>query len=313
MAKKEDIEFFECSAKYDFNIKKMFYNSIAELPIFNGSNRKTLVKELIKENEEIYDENELQNLLNLNDSNEEEDKSIEELEENEEEKNNDYCSMDEHKEIKALIYCQECQRNMCKSCEQYHSNFLKGHHTYSLDKNKNEIFTGLCTNKKHSLELEFYCKTHNQLCCAACISKIKSNGKGQHKNCEVYCLTKIKLIKKENLEENINHLEELSNKLEPTIKELNSIFDKINESKEKIKTDINILFNKLRNELNNREKQLYKEIDEKFGEIFFKDGFIKESKTLPNLVKISLEKGMIKEDDWNNKKNKKKQKKPRMI
>ena len=245
-----------------------------------------------------------QNLFNLNDSiNEEEDESIEELEENEEEKNNDYCSMDEHKEIKALIYCQECQRNMCKSCEQYHSNFLKGHHTYSLDKNKNEIFTGLCTNKMHSLELEFYCKTHNQLCCAACISKIKSNGKGQHKNCEVYCLTKIKLIKKENLEENINHLEELSNKLEPTIKELNSIFDKINESKEKIKTDINILFNKLRNELNNREKQLYKEIDEKFGEIFFKDGFIKESKTLPNLVKISLEKGMIKEDDWNNKKN----------
>ena len=58
LAKKEDIEFFECSAKYDFNIKKMFYNSIAELPIFNGSNRKTLVKELIKENEEIYDENE---------------------------------------------------------------------------------------------------------------------------------------------------------------------------------------------------------------------------------------------------------------
>jgi hypothetical protein len=85
---------------------------------------------------------------------------------------------------------------MCKKCENIHSKLFKNHHLYSLDKDKSEIFTGLCTHKKHSLELEFYCQTHNKLCCAACISKIKIKGKGQHKDCEVCYIKKIKNIKK---------------------------------------------------------------------------------------------------------------------
>ena len=105
---------------------------------------------------------------------------------------NKKCSLDEHKEIDAILYCQECKINMCLKCEKVHSSLLKNHHIYSLEKETKEIFTGLCTNRQHSLELEFYCKTHNELCCAACISKIKINGKGQHNNCEIYHITKIK-------------------------------------------------------------------------------------------------------------------------
>ena len=129
--------------------------------------------------------------------------------EDEEEKNENEliinkCSLDEHKDIDALFYCQECKVKMCNKCEKVHSGFLKKHHIYSLDKDIKEIFTGLCVNKNHSLELEFYCKNHNKLCCAACLSKIKIKGKGQHKNCEVYHITKIKNSKKQNLEKILN-------------------------------------------------------------------------------------------------------------
>ena len=210
------------------------------------------------------------------------------------------CSLDEHKDIDALFYCQECKVKMCNKCEKIHSGFLKKHHTYSLDKDIKEIFTGLCTNKNHSLELEIYCKNHNQLCCVACISKIKIKGKGQHKNREVCHITKIKNSKKQNLEKNMNHLEEISNKLDTSIKELKNIFEKINESKEKLKTEIQKIFTKIRNELNNREDNLYEEIDKKFETIFFNEELIKDSEKLPNLVKTSLEKGKIQEDEWNN-------------
>ena len=212
---------------------------------------------------------------------------------------NKRCSLKEHREIDAIFYCQECKINMCNKCEKVHSGLLQNHHIYSLDKDINEIFTGLCTKPNHSLDLQFYCQTHNELCCAACISKIRLKGNGQHKNCQIYYITKIKKNKMENLGKNIKDLEELSNKLEPSIKELKSIYEQINESKEKLKMEIQKLFTKIRTELNKREDELYLEIDKKYDELFFKADLIKESEKLPNIVKISLEKGNIKENDWN--------------
>ena len=216
---------------------------------------------------------------------------------------NKKCSLDEHNEIDAIYYCQECKISMCNKCEKVHSGLLKKHHTYSLDKNINEIFTGLCTKPNHSIKLEFYCNTHNQLCCAACISKIKVKGHGKHKDCKVCLISKIKNIKKQNLEQNVKLLEGLSNELEPSIKELKNIYEKINESKEKLKGEIQQIFTKIRNELNKREDQLYSEIDEKYNELFFKERLIKESEKLPNLVKISLEKGKIEEKKWEEENN----------
>ena len=212
---------------------------------------------------------------------------------------NKKCSLNEHREIDAIFYCQKCEIYMCNKCEKVHSGLLKNHHIYSLDKDANEIFTGLCTKPNHSLNLQFYCKTHNKLCCAACISKIRLKGNGQHKNCLIYYITKIKKDKRENLEKNMKDLEELSGKLEPSIKELNSIYEKINESKDKLKLEIQKIFTKIRTELNKREDELYLEIDKKYDEMFFKEELIKESEKLPNIVKISLEKGKINENDWN--------------
>ena len=209
------------------------------------------------------------------------------------------CSLDEHKDLDAIYYCQECKISMCKKCEKDHTRLLKNHHIISLDKDINEIFTGLCTKPNHALKLEYFCKTHNQLCCAACIAKVKNKWNGQHKNCDIYFIVKIKNSVKDKMNNNYKKLEELSNNLEPSIKELKDIYEKINESKEKLKGKIQNIFTKIRTELNNREDKLYEEVEAKYNELYFKEELIKESEKLPNMVKVSLDNGKIKENDWN--------------
>ena len=58
-AKDKKLVFFEVSAKENKNMKKMFYRSIAELPYFDNkikNTREELYKELLKENEKEYKE-----------------------------------------------------------------------------------------------------------------------------------------------------------------------------------------------------------------------------------------------------------------
>ena len=89
------------------------------------------------------------------------------------------CSLKNHLEIKAISYCQECKRYMCNKCDKLHSElFNDDHHQYKLDKDTNEIFTGLCREKNHLNELTFFCVMHNKLCYAKCITKIKSEEDG---------------------------------------------------------------------------------------------------------------------------------------
>ena len=82
---------------------------------------------------------------------------------------------------------------------------------------------------------------------------------------------------------------------------MKSIYEKINESKDEIKKEIQLVFCKIRTELNNREDKLYLEIDQKFDDLFFKEEFIKESEKLPKLVKNLLDKGKIEEKEWEDK------------
>ena len=70
-----------------------------------------------------------------------------ELENNNQERKVIKCSLKEHFENDAVLYCQECRVYICNKCEKTHSSFLKHHHSYSLDKNIEEIFTGLCLEK----------------------------------------------------------------------------------------------------------------------------------------------------------------------
>ena len=168
------------------------------------------------------------------------------------EKINYKCSSLEHKEIDAIKFCQECQKYLCNKCDKFHSALLTEHHSYPLGKDTNEIFTGLCKIENHSAKLDFYCKNHNELCCAYCITKIKKEGLGQHTDCNICIIEDIFEEKKNNLENNIKSLENLSETFKSSIKELNQIIENIDKNKEEMKSEIQKTFTKIRNALNNR-------------------------------------------------------------
>ena len=213
------------------------------------------------------------------------------------------CSLTEHGEIDAISFCNECKIYMCNKCEKIHSGLLKHHFVYSLDQNFTNIFTGTCKVKNHSMKLEYFCKNHNQLCCAACIAKIRCKGNGKHKNCKIFYINKIKKNKKNLLNENIIYLEDLSHTLEESINELKKLFENINENKEKLKLKIQKIFTQIRNTINDSEDQILFQVDKEFDECFFKEDLIKESEKLPNKIKESLDRGKkIGNNEWDDEK-----------
>ena len=95
---------------------------------------------------------------------------------------------------------------MCNKCEKFHISFFPNHNSITLDKDISKIFTGYCTVENHKIELEYFCKTHNVLCCAQCISKIKSKGNGQHTDCNVCNYEDIIDEKKQNLKNTVIYI-----------------------------------------------------------------------------------------------------------
>ena len=165
------------------------------------------------------------------------------------------CSNKNHSDTNPTFYCPECKLYMCNKCSNHHSELFEDHIKYDL-KEDIEFFTGICSEPNHKKELEYFCKTHNKLCCVACISKIKSKGNGQHTDCNVCGIEEIKEEKKNKLKENIKYLENTSNKIENIIKELGQIIEKINLKKEELKSNIQNTFTKIRSALNEREDKL---------------------------------------------------------
>ena len=208
------------------------------------------------------------------------------------------CSFNEHKEINASVYCPECKIYLCNKCDNVHSGYFKNHHKYNIDKDLNQIFTGFCKEENH-LELSFFCKNHNQLCCAACIAKIRAKGVGQHKDCNVCVIEDIKEEKKNKLKDNIKYLEDISNNLEMKINSLKEIYETIKEKKEKLKLEIQQIFTKIRSTLNEREDYLLLEVDKQYENSFFNENIIKESEKLPNKIQKSLKETKINEEEWN--------------
>ena len=154
------------------------------------------------------------------------------------------CSSQEHKEINAKIYCYQCKIYLCKKCESFHSNIFSTHQTSNLENLKKEdIFTGLCKEKDHNnYKLEFFCKSHNQLCCVACLCKIKKNEIGKHKDCIVCNLEDIKEEKIKKFKENINTFDDLSKTINDSINNLKNIEIKIRQNKEELIQNIQKIF-----------------------------------------------------------------------
>ena len=208
------------------------------------------------------------------------------------------CSNKNHNEINAIYYCQICKVYLCNKCENFHSELFKNHFTNNLDKNQNEIFTGYCKEKDHFNKLKYYCKNHNQLCCAACITKIKGEGDGQHTDCNVCIIEEIKQEKKNKLKENIKYLEDLSLNFKQDMDKLKQIYEKINNDKEEIKLNILKIFTKIRNEVNDREDKIMNELDKLFDNIYFDESLIKKSEKITNQIKSNLEESKSLDNDW---------------
>ena len=213
-----------------------------------------------------------------------------------------YCSSKDHENVQAISFCQKCEIYMCNKCELIHSKLCKNHQIYKLNRKFEDIFTGFCKEKNHNDELEFYCKSHNKLCCVSCLCKIKEKGKGQHFDCDVVILESIKEEKRNKLINNIKQLEDFSSSLKDSINKLNDIFKNLNENREQLKIEIQNTFTKLRNELNIREDEILKEVDSLFDKTFFDENLIKETEKLTNKLNISLEDGKKLDKKWDEEK-----------
>ena len=209
------------------------------------------------------------------------------------------CSFEEHKETNAIKFCPECRIYMCNKCENHHSSLFKNHHLYNINK-EDEIFTEFCKEKGHQNKLRYFCKNHNQLCCAVCIAKLNEEGEGQHKDCDVCYIEKIKEEKKNKLKENIKSLEELQNKFNENMNELKEICEKIEKDKDQFKSKIQNIFTKIRNTINEREDKLIEEIDNLYKVKYFDEDIIKNWEKLPKQIKLSLEKGKLIDKEWDN-------------
>ena len=66
------------------------------------------------------------------------------------EKINIKCSSQEHSEIDAKVYCQECKIYMCNKCLNYHTVLFKNHHQNNLGKDFQNIFIDICNEENHS-------------------------------------------------------------------------------------------------------------------------------------------------------------------
>ena len=214
------------------------------------------------------------------------------------EDNNKKCSFKNHKEINAINYCQECKINLCNNCTNYHKGLFENHTLLNINDVNRGGFDGLCNVKNHFQKLEYFCKTHNQLCCAACIAKIKNDENGQHTDCNVCVIQEIKQEKESKLKENIKILEDLSLNLEESINEIKALFVKVNKNKELLKQKIQKVFNKLRNALDERENELLLEADKQFNNLFISEDIIKEKDNLTYKIKQSIKKGKSIDNQW---------------
>ena len=203
---------------------------------------------------------------------------------------NEKCSAKSHETIDAITYCEQCKIYMCKKCNQFHSELFSDHLKYNLNEFKDDIFINVCKEKNHSNKLEYYCKDHNKLCCASCITKIRNKDNGQHKDCDVYNLEDIKEEKSNILKENIKILEDLSKNIDETINDIKIKIEKINQKKEDLKLTIQKIFTEIRNAINEREDYLLLEVDKQFGELYSDENVIKEGNKISNKIKQLLKK-----------------------
>ena len=128
------------------------------------------------------------------------------------------CSTKSHWNKKATKFCLTCNKPFCEICAASHNKCDRKHELFSIESDANLSFTNTCKEGNHPNKLDYFCKTHNNLCCAACLCKIKAKGDGQHTECNACHISEIKEEKKIILKNNIKILKELSLNIKKMLK-----------------------------------------------------------------------------------------------
>ena len=209
---------------------------------------------------------------------------------------NKKCSFEEHKDIDAISYCSKCDIYVCEKCKDYHNNLINRNHNQIFNKENNEI----CLEKNHQEKLEYFCRTHNKLCCRACVTKIKGLGNGQHSECDICFVKDITDERKNILEQNIIYLKNNRTSFDSLINKLKEAYKEISDKKEKLKIRIQKFFTKIRNEINKREDQLLLIVEQVYENYFFNKNFSKDIDKIENKLNLSINKGMLVSNEYNN-------------
>ena len=208
------------------------------------------------------------------------------------------CSTKSHWNKRAMKFCFTCNKYFCEICAVSHNKCDRKHELYSIESDFNLSFTGGCKEGNHPNKLEYFCKTHNNLCCAACLCKIREKGDGQHTECNACHISEIKEDKKIKLKNNIKLLKELTQNVKKMLKEVKKIYERTKPKIEDVKLNIKNIFTNFRNLLDQREKELLNETDNLFEKYFFNEEFFKNCKKLPTKIEYNLKKGKGMHEKW---------------
>ena len=196
-----------------------------------------------------------------------------------------FCSLEDHKEKKAIKECENCDIKLCQECSKFHSKYLPLHNLILINNEKSFYSKINCSQENHNkIPLNYYCQNHNELCCAFCLCIKEENNLGNHNKCKIISINEIENIKKQNLNENVKILNELIKKLCEKKQMIENILNEQEKNKEEIKKKISEYFTELRNILNEREDELFKIIDEKYDKEKISN---KELKNIDNITKES--------------------------
>ena len=68
------------------------------------------------------------------------------------------CSLKEHSEANANVYCKKCEIYMCNKCEIYRSKLFENHQNFIINENIDEINDEFCEEEGHHFQkLKYFC------------------------------------------------------------------------------------------------------------------------------------------------------------
>lgn len=118
------------------------------------------------------------------------------------------------------------------------------------------------------------------------------------KKCKICIIEDIKEEKAKKLKENITILENLYNSVKESLENIKKNIEDIDIKKEEMKINIQKIFTKIRNEINNKEDELLLKIDKKFDNLVFKESSLKDYDKSSKSIKIFLDEKNLVDKEW---------------